>query len=292
MEKSRYPMMAEAHRFPFVIGVRYNRRHDIHDRFGGSRQSGIVSAPKHNAIFIFTGDAGHQHGYRDHWDGPVFYYTGEGQKGDMTFVRGNRAIRDHVSEGRSLLAFKSHGKASAYEYLGEFVCQTYERRLMPDREGAMRDGIIFHLVSVEAAKSFVDAAVQERPSSISRAAAYYAAGASSQADAKIGVRRYYERSLAVKAYVLDRARGHCECCGAPAPFTRKDGRPYLEPHHIRQLSDQGLDRPDFVAAITPNCHREIHYGENGAEKNRSLAEAIQKKERALDADRASTDRAA
>lgn len=35
-----------------------------------------------------------------------------------------------------------------------------------------------------------------------------------------------------------RPAGHlCEGCGAPAPFMRRDGRPYLEPHHTRRLTD-------------------------------------------------------
>lgn len=44
---------------------------------------------------------------------------------------------------------------------------------------------------------------------------------------------------------------------------RKDNTPYLEPHHILRLADEGPDHPDTIAALCPNCHREIHYGLNG-----------------------------
>jgi hypothetical protein len=48
-------------------------------------------------IFLFTGESGNQYGYQDGWkDDDTFEYTGEGQRGPMEFVRGNRAIRDHV----------------------------------------------------------------------------------------------------------------------------------------------------------------------------------------------------
>ena len=40
---------------------------------------------------------------RSGWDNKyVFSYTGEGQDGDMDFVRGNLALRDHVAGGPDL----------------------------------------------------------------------------------------------------------------------------------------------------------------------------------------------
>lgn len=61
------------------------------------------------------------------------------------------------------------------------------------------------------------------------------------------------RSQVVKAYVLQRAEGICELTGEPAPFLTKDGQPYLEVHHIRRLSDGGLDHPVNCAAISPTA---------------------------------------
>ncbi|MFC1905016.1 HNH endonuclease [Chloroflexota bacterium] len=57
------------------------------------------------------------------------------------------------------------------------------------------------------------------------------------------------RSAVIRTYVLKRAKGQCEGCGSPVPFTSETGRPYLEPHHIRRLSDGGPDHPDWVAAL-------------------------------------------
>lgn len=85
---------------------------------------------------------------------------------------------------------------------------------------------------------------------------------------------YYERSATVRDYVLARAAGVCEACRRPAPFRRRDGTPYLEPHHTTRLADDGADHPRFVGAICANCHREIHHGENGTEINRRLQEYI------------------
>src|SRR5205807_9612510 len=84
------------------------------------------------------------------------------------------------------------------------------------------------------------------------------------------VRTIYERSQDVRDYVLARARGNCEGCESPAPFIRLDGTPYLEPHHIRRVSDGGPDDPHFVIALCPNCHRRVHAGRDGSEYNASL----------------------
>ena len=75
----------------------------------------------------------------------------------------------------------------------------------------------------------------------------------------------------MRTYVLARAGGVCEGCKKPAPFIAKSGQPYLEPHHIRRLSDGGPDHPDFVAALCPNCHRRVHSGEDGKAYNEEIA---------------------
>ncbi len=71
----------------------------------------------------------------------------------------------------------------------------------------------------------------------------------------------YERNPDVVTEVLMRANGICELCKQPAPFNRKkDDSPYLEVHHIQQLSRGGLDIVSNAQALCPNCHRKAHYG--------------------------------
>jgi hypothetical protein len=43
--------------------------------------------------------------------------TGEGHIGGMEFIRGNRAIRDNISDRRDLLLCESLGKGKGYKYL-------------------------------------------------------------------------------------------------------------------------------------------------------------------------------
>lgn len=69
-----------------------------------------------------------------------------------------------------------------------------------------------------------------------------------------------ERSAAVRARVLRRARGICELCGQPG-FVTGDGSIYLETHHVLPLALEGPDHESNMVALCPNDHRQAHYGE-------------------------------
>lgn len=70
----------------------------------------------------------------------------------------------------------------------------------------------------------------------------------------------FKRDPLVKAWVLKKAAGVCECCGHDAPFETTDGQPFLEVHHVRKLAEGGSDTVGNAVAICPNCHRALHYG--------------------------------
>jgi hypothetical protein len=126
---------------------RVYRRCDLHAKFGGQRQGGISTPAKAPFIFLITGDSGKQHGYSDEWtDDGVFLYTGEGQRGDMRFVAGNRAIRDHRKDGKALQVFEQDKKDKRFlRYLGEMEYVEHAYREAPDTDGKQRKAIVFHL---------------------------------------------------------------------------------------------------------------------------------------------------
>ncbi|PJL61830.1 HNH endonuclease [Stenotrophomonas maltophilia] len=136
---------------PFEVGALYNRQKQIHGVFGGQQQGGISTPKEHPLVIAFTGEAGVSHGYHDFWDDDeVFHYFGEGQVGDMKYVAGNRAIGEHVKDGKTLVVFQMMGKGRPYRYLGKFMCQSsYVQPGMPDREGQPRSAIVFRLRSLE-----------------------------------------------------------------------------------------------------------------------------------------------
>lgn len=221
---------------------------------------------------------GEQYGYEDGWDdNGVFLYTGEGQEGDMEFVRGNRAIRDHAVDGKDLHLFQALGKGEGYRYLGRFTCSTWDFREGVDVKGNERQVIVFHLIQPEDNEEAIKPTSPTASPVILdrlRERAFEAATEATERNPQEARRLYYERSAAVREYVLARAGGTCESCDKPAPFRRLDGTLYLEPHHTRRVSDGGLDHPRWVGAVCPNCHREIHHGAEGEEKNRRLQQRL------------------
>lgn len=274
----------------FVVGNAYNRREEITGKFGGNWQSGIASSDKTPAIFLFSGVSGEKFGYKDQFESDgCFRYSGEGQVGHMTFTGGNLAVLTHALAGKAIHLFKYTGKGKPYLYLGEFSYGSHEIESGPDREGNLRDIILFRLVPVALAEAFEKRVADESDETVPlpsasdlntlRAAALAACAGSEQVSApKDTVRANYYRSEKVRRYVLARASGSCELCHAPAPFQRKDGTPYLEPHHINRVSDGGLDHPRYVGAICPTCHRHIHYGRNGSLENEKLRLIVANKE--------------
>jgi 5-methylcytosine-specific restriction protein A len=258
----------------FEVGRVYNRRNDIHARFGGQQQGGIITPSQHPLVIIITGEEGLEHGYADRYrpDG-VFEYFGEGQVGAMEMQRGNRAIAEHSTLGKSLLLFRKTGEGVRFE--GEMVYENHHIERAPDRMGTERDAIVFELRPLEAITETVETEAQPLGVRLqdlrerALASVVIASHPSTQ-----GVRNVYQRSRDVRDYVLARAKGYCEGCASPAPFSRSDGKPYLEPHHLRRLSDGGPDHPAHVVALCPNCHRRVHFGADGHAYNGNLIAAM------------------
>lgn len=265
----------------FVIGQTYVRR-GLQSQYGGQAQGGISTPANQPFIFLFTGEQGEQYGYRDGWteDG-VFLYTGEGQVGDMMLVRGNRAILQHSEEGKDLHLFKYVARGSV-QYIGQMVCTGYQERKAPDRDRVSRKVIVFELTPVSAfAGTTIDESIQDedqwaQPLSVLRDRALASSVTARSPVERKQAARY--RSDAIRVYVLKRAKGVCEGCGAEAPFSTIEGRPYLEPHHIRRLSDGGPDHPQWVAGLCPNCHRRAHYSSDRDDFNAKVTQTVQRKE--------------
>lgn len=264
----------------FEIDRIYNRRGDIHRRFGGQQQGGIITPAQHPLVIVITGHEGRQHGYSDRYrDDGVFEYFGEGQVGDMEWVRGNRMILFHSASGRALLLFRK--ERAGLRFLGEMVYAAHRIERAPDRNGNDRNAIVFELRPLaavnQAASDLSTPSPEESNLDQLRDLAYAAAGFESST--RISNRTIYQRSADIRNYVLCRSGGFCEGCGQPAPFKKPDGAPYLEPHHIRRLSDGGPDHPAFVIALCPTCHRRVHFGIDGSEKNAAYLATMDRIER-------------
>ncbi len=274
----------------FVTGRIYNRRRELHKVYGGQRQGGIATPAKYPYVFLFTGSSGTSFGYHDEFrpDG-TFWYTGEGQIGDMQMMRGNLAIRDHAKRGRELHLFEEVDSGSV-RYVGQAVYLGHHSEERPDVKSNPRKAIVFELAispreSGEAISSVAGAKTADRnlrlwsrPLAQVRELALTGARAASTPSERRAI--VYQRSEAIRVYVLRRAAGICEACGSEAPFVTGNGKKYLEPHHIHRMADGGPDDPHFVAAVCPNCHRAVHYVGDRDSRNARLAQVVTLKEAA------------
>lgn len=153
---------------PFEVGALYSRRDDIHGPFGGQERGGISTPANSPFVILFTGEAGSQHGYWDHWedeDGEnILHYYGEGQEGDMEDKRGNRAIHMHLQNNKRLLIFQGMGKSQPYRFLGEFrFISAYEQSGIKDTKGNLRKAIVFKLKPIEPDFSPFQSAIADSP---------------------------------------------------------------------------------------------------------------------------------
>jgi len=145
----------------FPVGS-YWKRSEIHALLGGQEQGGISTPSKKPYIIIFSSPRGEEFGYEDGWNADGFYhYTGEGQVGDMQWIRGNRAIRDHAEDGKILLVFETV-KDGRRRFVGLMSYAGHYTKSLPDKNGNSRQGIIFKLAETDAP------ALVEAPSPIRR----------------------------------------------------------------------------------------------------------------------------
>ena len=130
----------------FIRGKSYKRK-ELHDLYGGNRQSGICPCSDYPIIFIFSGSSGGQYGYEDGWDNEnIFRYSGEGQVGDMEFTRWNRSILNHKEDGKNIYLFEKTSNSGFWEFIDELVYLSYDYYLTSDRDGNKRNGIRFNLI--------------------------------------------------------------------------------------------------------------------------------------------------
>ncbi|WP_413507233.1 HNH endonuclease [Serratia proteamaculans] len=280
-----FEILETPHPLEHLVKGEVYKRKAIHDLYGGQEQGGISTPKEFPVIFIFTGEIGETHGYKDGWStDDHFSYTGEGQNGDMAFTNGNKHILNHKDNGRDILLFEYNKKRTGVKFIGIFECSSWDYTQCLDTEKKMRQGIVFNLFRVSSAQDVdndtTTSEVDQKKETLEqlRTKAIKSSIMTSRRKESDSKQSWFERSEDVKKYVLQRANGICESCDKPAPFKKKNGEPYLEPHHTKRLADEGPDHPQWVGAICPTCHRRIHSGVDGKALNQTLMVKLELKE--------------
>ena len=105
------------------------KRSELHDQYGGNRQSGIAASAKTPNIFLFTHpEKGEDHGYYERWDekGTTLFYCGEGQRGDQRMINGNKALLEHKQTGKAIRVFANDTLNAHVRYIGEFTLDEHQ----------------------------------------------------------------------------------------------------------------------------------------------------------------------
>jgi hypothetical protein len=137
-----------------ALGQKLKRR-EVHAMYGGQMQGGISTPTGSSNIFIFTDPtSGAKYGYDLHEglreDGS-YAYTGEGQVGDQSLIRGNKAIFESASANKTIRLFRTEGTFATYVGAFSLGDPDYELRQSADVNGDIRSVIVFNLIPINAA---------------------------------------------------------------------------------------------------------------------------------------------
>jgi len=130
-------------------------------RYGGNPRAGRIMASDTTAnVLLFSDPVERGRPWELHdgpaSDGTAWSFTGRGPVGDQR-LPANRALWDHLAQGRALRLFLSEGfvpgtRAEVQRYVGEFRVDPdtpYRREREADRDGVARWVLVFRLLPVE-----------------------------------------------------------------------------------------------------------------------------------------------
>lgn len=131
----------------FERGQVYQRA-DIHAQVGGQSRTRISTPTAHNIILLFSTD--HQTEFDDLRSGwtryGIYRFVGEGRLGHMLFTRGNLAVRQHRTEGKTLHLFISiNDNPATVRYEGQFMYSGHFYKEGLDAHRQTRRMIVFIL---------------------------------------------------------------------------------------------------------------------------------------------------
>lgn len=250
--------------------------------FGCGNSGGMRRSKKTNSLVIVSDHT--KALYEDRWLEGVMHYTGMGQIGDQSldFMQ-NKTLAQSGTNGVAVHLFEVH-KPHVYTYVGEVaLAQQPYQETQSDAEGSNRKVWVFPVTPKTGAVPAIPVEVyrdlEERKAKQARKLSdeEVARRARQTQRDEVGVQSatvtQHKRNPYVAEEAKRRAKGVCELCEEPAPFEDKNGKPYLETHHIEWLARGGKDRIENTVALCPNCHRRVHLLDRDADVRKLKAKA-------------------
>lgn len=206
--------------------------------------------------------------YEDKWLGDVLHYTGMGKSGhqDLFFMQ-NKTLAQSESNGVEIHLFEVL-VPTEYIYGGivSLVDKPYQE-IQKGEDRIPRKVWMFPLkaheetnvISEETLKKYInEKETIARRLSLSELKKRAEQNESEKVSSRKVVSNSFIRDAFVSEYAKRRANGICQLCDQKAPFSNKNGIPFLECHHIDWISNGGSDTIDNTVALCPNCHRRMH----------------------------------
>jgi 5-methylcytosine-specific restriction protein A len=247
----------------------------LREIFKCSPQGGMRRSLETNTLVIVSNHV--KSIYDDRWIDDVFHYTGMGQIGNqsLTFAQ-NKTLAESNSNGVEVHLFEVE-KEKEYIYQGQVILAGAPyQETQTDANDADRQVVIFplKLIGTKAKALSIEEfnnIQKSREKKVKNLTFDELKEKAIRARKRVGERTVqsiqYERDQYIAQFTRKRANGICDLCLNPAPFSDKNGKPYLESHHIEWLSKGGLDSIENTVALCPNCHRKMHILDDNNDRN-------------------------
>lgn len=248
-----------------TVGQEYSND-EIVKIFKCGNMGGMRKSNTKNALVLISFHDKTDRLYEDYWRDGVLYYTGTGQIGDQDLeTPPNKTLAESQRNGITVYLFEMFND-QRYRYRGivELVGEPFQENER-DVNGNMRNVWKFPLRLVASndflEEEFIEKKAEKDARNVARMPKKYIVTKAREIDRVVSeittTSKTYVRNPIIAQYAKNRARGYCELCGDPAPFT-VEGVPYLEAHHLQLVSEGGKDSIDNISALCPNCHRRMH----------------------------------
>lgn len=272
-----------------TIGNEYTND-EIVNIFKCGLMGGMRRSHSKNALVLISFSDGQEKLYEDYWNDDILFYTGQGQIGDQSFdFAQNKTLYESNQNGITVYLFERFTNQK-YQYRG--IVKLVDTPFMSeeiDIKGNKRKVCKFPLKLINDTNFLSKEFLEQEDMTKQKIAKDFIEKSNDPIDVKLSqpiseitvISKHTTYNPIVGAYVKLRASGHCEFCGAKAPF-EKDGEPYLELVHIIPSSDGGQDNVDNLAALCPNCAARITQLKSVIDRE-ALQERVRLSEKAIQA---------
>ena len=269
-----YNQKSELKNLNFFEKNKVYQRSDIHDEFGGNRRRGISPSSSYPFIFLFSNPRhklGHKRNkkpklYLNKWENNLFYYSGEGTKGDMKMTEGNKSVWEHIDNNKEIHLFEKL-ETTKYEYVCQLELQDLHYFERKDKEGKPRQCFQFIFEEITRENKRIHKKSKVRKNLLKNIEDFENKITTKEGKIQFRLHKSRERKgiypkLKKEQHLKEYGFLSCEVCNfnfSEMYGERGDG--FIECHHNIPLSELKDEKPTKLSDLTllcSNCHRMIH----------------------------------